>query len=128
MNPKCGHCRLLGETGQCLGQRNSRICLRADPKSDLHLPGIIEKIVSFGVAVVEHVAAGMLLATEKQKAERLAICNQCEHFKDGGCKLCGCSMDIKAEWADRSCPIGKWLPIKATQGPTDRHQSDDSGQ
>ena len=43
------------------------------------------------------------------KDRRLAICNQCEYFKDNNlCSLCGCYMKAKADIAAAQCPISKW--------------------
>jgi hypothetical protein len=113
MNPKCGHCPLLAEDGPCPGQRNRRVCEREDAASPVHSPGIARKLLNFAVAAVQHVAAGAPMATAEAKTERLGICQACEHFENGGCKLCGCSMDMKAGWADSSCPLDspKWGPV-----------------
>jgi hypothetical protein len=109
-NCKCNHCPLLAEDRECPGQKNRRVCERADPSSPEHAPGILKQILAFGQAVVQHVAQGMPMATDEQKNARLAICQACEHFRDGGrCHLCGCGLGVKAGWAGESCPIGKWL-------------------
>lgn len=116
MNEKCKICPLL-ETAQqaCPGQRNTGVCKRADTKSPDHAPGILRQILNFGMAVVHHAAQGMPMATEEQKNARMAVCRACEWFDGdkGGCRKCGCSMDMKAGWADRSCPLDppKWGPV-----------------
>ncbi len=53
-------------------------------------------------------------------ASRLDICALCEHRNENRCAICGCYLidaptgaGGKAEWADQSCPLGKWLPIEA---------------
>ena len=111
---KCNHCPLLTEDRECPGQKNRRVCVRADPESELYTPGILEKIRSFAVATARHVAAGSPMATEEQKAARLGICATCEHLdhERRGCRLCGCSMDMKTGWADSACPIGKWTAVE----------------
>ena len=111
MRGKCGHCPLLTEDRDCPGQRNTRVCERADTASPDHAPGILQQIANFAVAATQHVAAGMPMASEEQKIARLTICRACDFFENGGCRLCGCSMDIKAGWKEQSCPIGKWLAI-----------------
>lgn len=111
MNEKCQHCPLLAEARACPGERNRRVCQRADPESDIHDPGILKKIAGFAKAVLKHVGAGRPMATEEQKAARLARCRACEHYDDGRCRLCGCGLDMKAGWADQGCPAGKWSPI-----------------
>lgn len=73
-------------------------------------PGLIQKAVNFAGAVAEHVAGGMKLADPETVQKRLAICRECEWFdaERATCKQCGCLMSVKAEWAEQSCPIGKW--------------------
>lgn len=107
-NPKCGHCPLLAEERECPGQKNPRVCVRADPTSELHDQGILRKIANFATAVVQHVAAGMPEASPEVKVARLAICQGCDEFNAGSCRLCGCGLEVKAGWADQECPIGKW--------------------
>ena len=40
--------------------------------------------------------------------ERQAICNECPHFRDNTCKLCGCHTPVKTKWFTEECPIEKW--------------------
>jgi len=42
------------------------------------------------------------------REERLAICNDCEHLKNGQCDLCGCFVLPKSHFANMACPKGKW--------------------
>lgn len=99
----------------CRGERNNRVCLYSDEASPEHRPGFLQKLANFTMAVASHVAAGMPLATTEQKNARLVICQACEHFENGGCWKCGCSMDMKAGWTDQSCPLEppKWGPLPA---------------
>lgn len=117
MNPKCGRCPLLTEDRECPGQKNDRVCYRADTSSPGHSPGILAKIVSFTTAVVGHVAAGMPMASEEQKNARLAICKTCENFENSSCRLCGCHMPFKVMSAVSSCPHDppKWGPITSCE-------------
>lgn len=76
-------------------------------------PGLLQKVLNFGKAVVQHVATGMKLATPEEKARRLAICEGCAPYwdaKNQRCnhKDCGCNLQAKAGWADQKCPVGKW--------------------
>jgi hypothetical protein len=52
-------------------------------------------------------------ATEEQQAERLDICNACDHFVEGRCQLCGCVMKIKVKVANIHCPDNppKWTEV-----------------
>lgn len=40
--------------------------------------------------------------------ERLNMCNNCEHFKIGFCRICNCNMYLKAHIRVAECPINKW--------------------
>lgn len=124
MNEKCLHCSLLNEGSACPGQRNPRICTRADPSSELHTPGILEKIANFGKAVVQHVVAGAPKVTEEQLRDRLAICQDCEYHEPDRdrCRRCGCGLSLKASWADQACPLDppKWEAIESERNETPR--------
>jgi len=52
---------------------------------------------------------GIFVTEEKQK-ERLATCNECEHFdpKQRRCYLCGCFMEHKIKFKSSKCPDSKW--------------------
>ena len=67
-----------------------------------------------------------LLPPEKLKeqiamvsAERLAICNECEHHSknhstvrpDAHCISCGCTLSAKSKCLSCSCPINKWKAV-----------------
>ena len=47
------------------------------------------------------------------KKTRLDICNGCEHFikLTSQCNKCGCIMNLKAQYPDSVCPIGKWNSV-----------------
>lgn len=42
---------------------------------------------------------------------RSLICNDCEFFKDGQCRICGCLIFAKAMLATERCPEHKWSRI-----------------
>ena len=107
---KCETCPLLTDSRSCPGEKSKFVC------SQSHQPGLIAQLRSFAVAVVEHVAAGMPMATEAPKNARLAVCRACEYYDAGRCRVCTCHMDIKADWAEQGCPIGKWGPVAAEEG------------
>lgn len=74
-------------------------------------PTLLEKIMSFGKAIVKHVASGMQSSTDEMKRIRLEICGDCEMVDKTGnwrCKLCGCHLQIKAGWKSTQCPLKKW--------------------
>lgn len=47
---------------------------------------------------------------EEVRAERLAICEKCEFFRQTfrSCKLCGCYMDLKTTLGNAKCPDDRW--------------------
>lgn len=74
-------------------------------------PGLIQKAVNFGKAVVAHAASGFKAADKEVYDERVRLCRSCDKFdgKKGTCQLCGCAVvAIKAKWAEQKCPDGKW--------------------
>ena len=53
--------------------------------------------------------------SENTRNLRLATCRTCilpngkkGMLPTGNCKKCGCFVDLKTEYAEESCPIGKW--------------------
>lgn len=82
---------------------------RADPG-----PSLVQKAANFATAAVQHVAAGMPMASDEEVARRFAICQACEHFDGDACRKCGCAVKrertffSKLSWASQSCPVGKW--------------------
>jgi hypothetical protein len=64
-----------------------------------------------------------MMASEKTRAERVAICMDCPFLKKGlmfRCTDCGCPIRTKTALASSSCPQGKWHAEKpAQQRPAD---------
>jgi hypothetical protein len=52
------------------------------------------------------------MVPDEVREERLAICNECEHLKDGKCELCGCFVLPKSYFENMACPIEKWTEYK----------------
>jgi hypothetical protein len=77
-------------------------------------PGFLEKVRNFASAAVDHVAAGMPMASDEEILRRHDICLACEHLQDNACTQCGCPVSrvrgymSKLSWADQECPLGKW--------------------
>jgi hypothetical protein len=67
-------------------------------------PSLARQALNFAGAVARHVAHGMPTVDDAEKARRLAICRECEHFDAGRCRLCGCFMAIKSAMALEKCP------------------------
>lgn len=73
-------------------------------------PPIARQAVNFFGAVAGHVASGLAIVPEDERARRLAICEGCPSYDapTGRCRKCGCRMAIKARWASQVCPLGRW--------------------
>lgn len=93
--------------------------ITGNPQTHLQSPlTTIERAASFVKAGVEYVATGKLLS-EEQIAERMAICNTCEHLKNGMCDLCGCLCNRDKVFKNKlanpnvQCPHKppKWGPV-----------------
>ena len=54
-------------------------------------------------------------ATDRTKRERLDICCECEHNKNGICDLCGCVLQLKTGFRNMECPAGKWPVEEVSQ-------------
>jgi hypothetical protein len=50
------------------------------------------------------------LSDGELEAERLKVCDGCEHFRALAqqCKLCGCFMTLKVKLLESACPANKW--------------------
>jgi hypothetical protein len=57
--------------------------------------------------------AESIFVSDEIRAERLDICNQCEHYDSTQqrCKQCGCFLEQKTKFSSASCPIDKWKKI-----------------
>ena len=83
-------------------------------------PGVslLQKAANFAASAARHVAAGAPQASDEEVARRFAICEGCEHFDGKACRQCGCPVVrekkflSKLSWADSSCPVGKWGPVR----------------
>lgn len=90
---------------------------RPQPAPDLtrtDAPSFLTKVRNFASAAVQHVAAGMPMASDAEIIRRHDICLGCEHLQNDACNLCGCPVSrvagyvSKLSWADQECPAGKW--------------------
>lgn len=62
-------------------------------------------------AAVTSRGGGMMMVSTELAAERLAICQTCEHKRDTPvmyCTECGCALTLKTKLKIGKCPIGKW--------------------
>lgn len=83
-------------------------------------------MLQFTRAWIMHMLRGWPATPEHLRAERLKICQGCEHFRDGKCGKCGCKIRTAAQWldklswADQRCPLGKWGPVQLPRAPWKR--------
>lgn len=81
-------------------------------KIDIKQPSLWSQAKSFGKSMVDYAASGFANTTDEEYAERMGICEKCEHYtSEGRCDICNCVMGIKAKLCSAECPIKKWLAI-----------------
>jgi hypothetical protein len=49
-----------------------------------------------------------VFSNQTEADRRIKICNDCEHFTNNRCKICGCFMAAKVKLNTAKCPIKKW--------------------
>lgn len=123
--PGCETCPFRDSETTCwaMARGHRRTCRTSDPGHPDHIPGMREKLIrmtegsfpplatqaaNLAGAVVRFVASGGEMATEEEKARRLAICHDCDRFEAGRCRECGCRLVAKIAMASEHCPVGKW--------------------
>jgi hypothetical protein len=97
-----------------------------DSKPPIHLSGqqnirdvILEETKKDAIkrSVNPEAESSSKMCSEDEIAERLAICNSCEYFKENSCLLCGCTVIREANYKNKlayknqKCPADKWGPI-----------------
>lgn len=81
---------------------------------------MISKIFRFIRSFFSHAYRNFPKSTQSEINKRYEICTSCEFYDsvDSVCLKCGCNINNKKifmnklAWADQSCPIKKWEPIK----------------
>ena len=82
---------------------------------------IVKLTLNFAKAAAKYIKKGMPNVTPTEYKERLKACQRCEHRQEGthtnSCGLCGCIIEIKAQWATNTCPDNpsKWPEVKVTK-------------
>lgn len=71
-------------------------------------PTILDMAKNLTKEVSSHIKNGLEICSEEEASKRLEICKKCDHFDNGRCRLCGCFLNVKAEWKSSKCPAGKW--------------------
>ena len=70
-------------------------------------PSVFNQIKSASTAAFNFALGGFKTTSKETQEERLKICGECDHFKNGKCGICGCHMKWKLA-LETKCPIGKW--------------------
>lgn len=72
-------------------------------------------IVNYAKAVAVHVSSGGQTRTDAEVSELLKVCETCEFFQNGVCRVCGCRVNSgssafanKLRMKTQRCPKGKW--------------------
>lgn len=87
-------------------------------------PGLAARALGYIGALARHAALGSPEVDAETAAARLATCQTCPYFTPDGaiCRApgCGCRMEIKATWADASCPLDppRWGPATPAPDPS----------
>ena len=68
-------------------------------------------------ASIKDTAARLLadptIAPRSVAAERLAICESCDHYTEAkSCELCMCYMPLKTTMSNMKCPLERWTEFK----------------
>jgi len=66
----------------------------------------VKKVLRFFKAVYCWVTGGCVLTVSAE--DRMSICEECEHYLNGVCSVCGCVLKIKTKMDTEKCPINKW--------------------
>lgn len=84
-------------------------------KNTENQPSILTQALSFGKAVLKHIADGFRNVSDEVYKERVKICEGCDKFSQEArrCLECGCYVDTKASWASEECPLKKWLKVES---------------
>ena len=94
-------------------ERGEGPCLPIDqPVVPDQMPGLAQRAINFGTAVIRHVASGLQKVDQATCDTRLARCRQCSSCDTDRmvCRQpgCGCSLNVKAWWASEDCPLHHW--------------------
>lgn len=48
------------------------------------------------------------IVNENEYIDRLKLCQECDHYKNGQCDYCNCITSIKARFKNSHCHDNKW--------------------
>ncbi len=87
----------------------------ACPGEPRKFPPLLKQARNYAKAVTEHVASGMETRTDEEVINLLQICELCEDYQDGRCRVCGCRVSAeknafanKLRMKSQKCPRGLW--------------------
>lgn len=97
------------------GRLNALISHYPEVLEKLVAPGLIEMAAHYVQAVVKHVATGGQTRDDSEVDRLLSICQTCEFFRNGYCKICGCRCNRsrnaflnKLRMRSQRCPNNKF--------------------
>lgn len=115
--PVCGRYASLLAGGGRRRRMDAAITETNLNKKGQHEPGLLQKALNFGSALVTHIIAGAPQSSQDLLYQRLEICKSCVLGQGGYYDAkrdvcthpkCGCKMARKARWASMKCPLEKW--------------------
>lgn len=69
----------------------------------------MEKIKDFGISVGQEVIYRIKNPNQKNTSnQRMQVCQNCPHFSNYRCRVCGCFLFIKVRFLTSRCPLGLW--------------------
>ena len=71
-------------------------------------PTYSEMFYGFRDSLKSIAASGIRLCDKERHLQRYRICQDCERFLEGRCRVCGCFMKLKTRFSAMRCPLGKW--------------------
>jgi hypothetical protein len=73
-------------------------------------PSKIKKITNFTIAAAKFAAGGFIKSSKELYQSRVLTCLSCRYYNStkDECNICGCPIEVKAEWKTESCPKNKW--------------------
>lgn len=74
--------------------------------------GVWDMATSFGTSMAKFATSGFKTVPQEIHAQRMALCNSCQHHTGTRCVLCGCFTHAKAWMPHESCPLLKWLAVQ----------------
>jgi hypothetical protein len=99
-----------------LRKKSTELFLRKYPMVEQHLrqPDTPETIKRYLQSTKDWIISGAKERSDEDVAKLMNICNSCEQYKEGVCKLCGCYVNDGSSWTNKlrrdneHCPLGKW--------------------